>query len=600
MTPVSERRSGVTVGVTRSGMVARALLTGALLALLAGGPAVAATSDEPADTAPATAAPDPATGTVDVPVGPFGMPFVDVGGPPAPAFVGSGTDELIRAPRLRGDNAPTLYERFGSQGYSLETHSDPLQSDGALNSVAATIFATAVWLAQAVIAALQWSFSLEVFDFLGDAVVPLVEAVRGVVYNPFVSTAIVASGLWLVWHGLIRRRTTIAFEGMVWTVGALAVGAAFLANPSGIVQGTSEVGTAVSRSALAAVSAVDDRSGPPDGTTTEATFAGSRADAQLRVSGDRFWRVFIHQPWTVMQFGDAEAGERFAERLLAARTISPDEYAEVRGDEEALAALVERKQAEYTELSEEIVAEPRSAEWFRGRRSVERVGLSSLTLAGVAVGGVLLLIVAAAIVLAQVAVALLVVAGPVALLLGIHPGTGRVIAVRWAQLAVGLLLKRIVLGVLLAVVLVVNGVVLDATYAAGWFVTMGLQTLLVAAVVVYRKPFLRLVGPTTLPVLHRTPGATAATAGGGAPASVAVSAASPVLVGATRRRRSTALQRAVPRPHLPAARPPASGDEIPTAQLLGPARRRAARGAGRRGPAGTHAAGPAPEDGGGR
>jgi hypothetical protein len=602
--------------VTAAGSLRWLLVAAALLALLVGGPASAAAPDpdaQPAqestadsDVAPAaeaTPAADPLQPSIDVPLGPYGMPFIDVGGPPTPAFVGSGTDALIRAPKLRNGNAPTLYERFGSQGYALDAGSDPLGGNGSLNSVAATIFATAMWLAQAVIATVQWSFNLAVFDVLGDAVTPLVDAVKGVVYNPFVSTMIVLAGLWLIWHGLIRRHSTVALQGAVWTVAALAVGAAFLAAPTTMLQGSSELGTAVSRSALSAVSVADPRTGPADGTTTAATYRGNRADAQLRLSADRFWRVFIHQPWTVMQFGDTESGERFAERLLEARTISPDEYTQVRGDEDALAALVERKAADHAALSEEIVAEPRSAEWFRGRRSVERVGLASLTLAGVAVGGVLLLIVAAAIVLAQVAVALLVMVAPIALLLGIHPGTGRVIAVRWAQLAVGLLLKRVALGVLLAIVLVVNGIVLDATYPAGWFVTMGLQTLLVAAVVVYRRPFLRLVGPTTVPVLHRSsfvrtaPVAAAPTPSASPGPVTAMTHTLGSRSGGQRRRQSNALQHAVVRPHLPATRPPHEPDMTPPAEHIGPPRRRAGTVRGRRAPAGGTAVGDVEEGG---
>ncbi|MPZ74862.1 MAG: hypothetical protein GEU74_16895, partial [Nitriliruptorales bacterium] len=504
-------------------------------------------------------------GALDVPLGPYGMPFLDVGGPPQPAFVGTGTDALIRAPDLRHGNKPTLYERFGGQGYILDQPSDPgVGGGGSANAVAGTTFATAVWLAQAVVATLQWAFSLNLFDFLGEAVTPLVRAVRSVVYTPFVSTVVIAAGLWMIWQGMVRRRGTVAFQGMAWTVAALAVGAAFLAQPRAVLDGPGQLGTRLSRGVLTGVSVVDPRTGPADGTTTAATFNGNRGDMQLRLAADRFWRVFIHQPWTVMQFGEARAARRFGEPLLAATTITRDEQRDIGNDPDALTALVEGKQEAYTTLQEQILEEPRSADWFRGRRSVERVGLATLTLAGVVVGGVVLLIVACAIVLTQVALLLLVMAAPVALLLGIHPGTGRVIALRWAQLAAGLLLKRVVLGVLLALLLVINGIVLDATYPLGWFVTMGVQSLMVTAVIVYRKPFLKLVGPTTVPVFQRhTIGSGAAPAPGPAPAAtIPATAAATAAPSVTRRRQVDAVRRALPPRHAPRT-PPAAPPEVP-------------------------------------
>jgi hypothetical protein len=266
-----------------------------------------------------------------------------------------------------------------------------------------------------------------------------------------------------------------------------------------VVTGANQLSTGLVRSVLAGVSAVDPKTPPADGSGATATFHGHPADAQLRVAGDRFWRVFVYQPWLVLQFGEAEAGAAYGERLLAARTITAEEYEAVAGDPDALAELSERKRGDYLALQEEILADARLAPWFRGRRPVDRLGVATLALVGVLAGGVLLALVAAGVLLAQIAFLLLVLLGPVILLVGIHPGAGRTIALRWAELAVGLLLKRVALGALLAVILVINGLLLDATQALGWLVAMGLQALVIAAVVVYRKPFTRLFAPTTVP-----------------------------------------------------------------------------------------------------
>jgi hypothetical protein len=465
-------------------------------------------AEQPAEADPVADAPNPvADGLLDA-----GMPFAPnpyfgFGGEaatPAPAFAGSGTDALLRGPSLQAGNAPTLFERYGSQGLSLDSPSN-LGGDGnqPLNAIAAGLFGIAAWLAQAVIAIFQWAFTLELFDFVGAAVAAMVGELRDLLYRPFIQAAVIAAGLALVWHGMVRRRTTVAFEGMAWVIVALTVGALFLAKPTGLIDAANHVSTGLARTVLAGVSVVDPQTGPADGTTTVATFEGAAADTQLRVAADRFWRVFVYQPWLVLQFGDHEAGARYGERLLAARTLTAAELQELDrrgGREEALAELVAAKQEDHAALTEEIGRDERLAPWFRGQRAVERMGVASLALTGVLLGGVLLVAVSAAILLAQIAFLLLVVLAPLVLLLGVHPRAGRLITVRWAELLVGLLIKRVALGILLAVVLVLGGVLLDATYPLGWLVTMGLQALIVGTVVAYRKPFARILAPTTVPV----------------------------------------------------------------------------------------------------
>jgi hypothetical protein len=477
-------------------------------------PAAPAAAGEPAtDAAPATdpaadAEPtDPFAGGAFAPNPYLGMDagfgFPGEAAPPAPAFAGSGTDALLRTPDLRGNQAPTLFERYGSQGLALDAGAGS-GGEESLGALAAGLFGVAVWLAHAVIAVFQWAFTLELFDFVGDAVTGIVGELRDLLYVPFVQAMVIAAGLWFAWHGMVRRRATVAFEGMVWVVAALAIAGVFLVRPSLPIDGANHLSTGLSRGVLAGVSAVDPMAGPADGTSTTATYDQDAADRQLRVAADRFWRVFVYQPWLVLQFGDHEAGARYGERLLETRTVTTDEQAEVAGDQEALTALIEAKAERYTALQAEIADDQQLAAWFGGQRSVERSGVATLALAGVLLGGVLLAVLAAAILLAQLALLLLVVLAPLLLLLGIHPGAGRVLTVRWAELAVGLLIKRVALGVLLAVVLVLNGVLLDATYPLGWLVTMGLQALVVATVVVYRKPFARLLAPTTAPAATST------------------------------------------------------------------------------------------------
>lgn len=501
--------------------LAVALALVAALFLLVGGSVTAgaqqatpgAASDQPAGAtptpagatpAPAAGDPTPAAG-LGAPLDPAALNPYAAGGldatglaaPPPPTVVGSGTDALLRRPDLRGADEPTLFERYGAAGYTISGADSATSSP--LNAASAALFAIATWIASGTVAIVQWAFSLELFGFVGDAVEAIVGALERTVYLPFVQVAVVSAGLYALWQGAVRKRGTLAGESLVWAVGALAAAALFFAAPRGVINVADTLTTGLSRATLTAVSVADPQTGPDDGVTATPTFTGDAASTELRVAADRFWRVFVYQPWLVLQFGDATVGRDYGERLLTAQTVQQEEFdAAVQSeDAEALPALLSAKRDEYQALSDEIGADPAAGAWFQGQRPVERVGVASLALAGVVVGGVLMALLAGAVLVAQLAFLLLVLLGPIALLLGIQPGGGRVIATRWAQLGVGVLIRRVVLAALLSVVLVVNGVLLDATYPLGWLVVMGLQVLVLAAVYAYRGAFRGLMVSTT-------------------------------------------------------------------------------------------------------
>src|SRR5690606_9213033 len=103
------------------------------------------------------------------------------------------------------------------------------------------------------------------------------------------------------------------------------------------------------------------------------------------------------------------------------------------------------------------------------------------------VAGILIMVIAIALIVVKIAFLLLLVAGPIFLGIGIHPGIGRVIAIRWLELLLSMLLKQAALIGVLALLLWAYGLILGET------LTWGLQILLMALVTlaafVYRRPF---------------------------------------------------------------------------------------------------------------
>ena len=85
---------------------------------------------------------------------------------------------------------------------------------------------------------------------------------------------------------------------------------------------------------------------------------------------------------------------------------------------------------------------------------------------------------------------LLLVAGPFFLIIGIHPGFGRVVAIRWFEMLVGVLLKQIAVALTLSVLLYCYSLIMGTTdQALPWALKIMMIALVTVTVVIYRKPF---------------------------------------------------------------------------------------------------------------
>ncbi|MGH9021811.1 MAG: type IV secretion system protein, partial [Acidimicrobiia bacterium] len=431
----------------RRHLIATAALTLGLVALVA--TTGQAQEAPPSSTITSTSVPlgPPVTLTLDqfVPpeLAPAGRNDEQPNTPPA-AAPDEGSGGLLRGPDLRGGQNPTLYENYGTAGYGLDSDYGVSDSGDGLKNFAASIpWSAVVWIADLSAKLLQWSFSINVFDLAGDSVNQVAGALEHTVYRPFLVAFLVLVGAHLVWQGVIRRRGSVVGETSVWVVAALVGGGLFLANPAAITNGLNRATSGVARTILTGVAVVDLKAGPDDGVTTRGSFGGDPADTQLRVSADRFMRIFVYKPWLAMEFGDAEKGERWGERLLKAKSLNLAEAERARDDPAYRKRINAEKKDAYREVADEIHQDPQAMEWFHGHRAGERVGLAAMSLVAVMVAGGILMILALAVLLAQLAMLMLAMLAPIFLLAGVQPGPGRVLATRWLGLLLGAAFKRV-------------------------------------------------------------------------------------------------------------------------------------------------------------
>jgi hypothetical protein len=448
---------------------------------------------------------------------PTAVPFAGTGVAP-PATPGSGLDGLLQAPpELRPDGLePTFYERYSVGAYTLDggiTTQSP--SSSGMNGMAGALWAIALWIVDAALKAFQWAFSLDLFSWLGSSVDRIVGVLRGPLFDSYLGVALAIAAVWIVWHGLARRRTLLASEGIAWTVVAMTVALIFFAAPKAVLDGVNTITTTISRGALGALAQISPDPELDDGLGQRETYAGDAADNSLRQTADQLWRTAAYQPWAIMELGSMDVAREvqpdqavapgqpalsYGERLLAARTFSEAELERLAAGEVTYEELRAEKLTQLTELRDDLAEHhPDAIPWLNGERSGERVGIAALALVTSLFFGGLILLLAGAVLVTQLGVLVLAATAPLFLLLGVVPGRGRLVTMRWIELFVSLAIKRVVFGIVLAIVLVLSGVLIGATATLGWGISIALQIGLVACVFVYRRAFADLFTSTSIP-----------------------------------------------------------------------------------------------------
>jgi hypothetical protein len=417
-----------------------------------------------------------------------------------------GLDSLMPPPAgIQQGNAATLEERYPALAYAnfnvdtLNTISNGFQDPtGTAANVLANWWAgelmtlvTAV--AIVTIRLVEWTFSLDLASGAGAPLSAAVQTVHDQLFIPLLPIALALLGLALTWVILARRRSLQGLTNAGWALAVLVVASVYFAAPAAVLGAVDGFAGDLSRGILASIGA-----GDPGMVTraTDSSFSqGDPADAELRMFADRYWRTFVFQPWSVATFGDPATGQRFGEELLAKQSNMPSNFD--------------------LDFNNPINGPSDQAKaWYNGQYGGFRLGIAALTLVAVVLASVLCLLVAGTVLMSQLALVLLAMVLPLFLLVGLHPGIGRRILVRLAEMAAGALMMRVLSAAFLAVLLVVSGL-LDQTVSAvagGWLVASALQVALLAAAFVYRKPFLRVFGQVASPRLARGPAGSAGVA----------------------------------------------------------------------------------------
>ncbi|HEX4812714.1 MAG TPA: type IV secretion system protein [Nonomuraea sp.] len=423
----------------------------------------------------------------------------DLSGPLNPEMVGGGVDGLIQAPAPpAGTQASTTnYAQFGMSGQFWHTHELGCADYVAVlgNMWANGVFTAAKAIDRLTITTYQAAATEGPLQSIKDVVDDIVTNLSNAMYWPYLRPIVILGAIWLAWYGLIRKRATTTAEGVIWMVLAVTVATWFFSRPgdfTGLGKVVTDKTGEVVNSAFSGLPGAGGASclPPPGSTSPGAAAPAVRAGgyAQPGTPGvdqnaDALWSTLVCKPWLVGMFGTADPQQPivrdWGRKVLEMQSIPPA----VAGQE---APDVGARQQEYAALADKLRNDPRYTV-FSGRDWANRLGVAVGALIAAVVAGLLIFLVAVSLLVLKVGFLLLLILGPVFLLVGVHPGSGRIIAMRWVEMLIGTLLRQAVLTLVLSVL--VYGYALIISTAMPWGMQVLFMALLTIAVFFYRRPF---------------------------------------------------------------------------------------------------------------
>jgi uncharacterized membrane protein YgcG len=425
---------------------------------------------------------------------------------PTPEPATGGIDALIRPPAgTGGTGKPTLYDSYGMAGQSWAAFDLQCSDMASLvgNNIAGVVFDAAKALDRVTITVYQSAAGEGILSWLTSAVDRLVTSLGNAIYFPYLAPVVILGAIWLAWQGLIRKRASRTIEGTLWMVLACAIAIWLIGRPADFTGAGKAVSNGISQAlnvAFAKLPAphqsncVPVSHGDPQ-TPPQANFNFSNGNTIVDANANELWTVLVCKPWLIGEFGTTAYAvgkgkptvvNSYGRQLLWAQAIA--------ANEKPTASVIQAKEDAYTGLASSLKQkDPGAYALFQGKQWTTRLEIGFAALFAALLAGVLVLLIAITLIMLKLGFLLLLIAGPFFLIVGTHPGFGRVVALRWGELLVGVLLKQAAIAIVLSVLLYTYSLIMGTSDAVlPWALKILMISLVTVAVFIYRKPFTHL------------------------------------------------------------------------------------------------------------
>ncbi len=425
---------------------------------------------------------------------------------PAPEPATGGIDSLIAPPATASNpsDQASLYHQYGVAGQNWNAYDMQCSDMTSLigNQIAGMVFDAAKSLDRVTITIYQSAAGEGILSWLTGAVDRLITSLGNAIYFPYLAPVVIIGAIWLAWQGLIRKRATRTIEGTIWMVVACAAAIWLIGRPAdftGLGKGVSDGISQTLDVAFARLPAPAQSSCVPvqraDPQVAVASYGYSSGNSIVNQNADELWTVLVCKPWLDGEFGTtsyATAGSKptvvntYARQLLWAQAVATNES--------PTPAVIQAKENAYVGIAAALKQHnPDVYSLFQGKQWTTRLEIAFAAIFAALIAGLLVLLIAITLIILKLGFLLLLVAGPFFLIVGTHPGFGRVVAIRWVEMLIGVLLKQAAVALVLSVLLYAYSLIMGASDAVlPWALKILMIALVTVAVFIYRKPFAHL------------------------------------------------------------------------------------------------------------
>ena len=422
-----------------------------------------------------------------------------------PEQASTGIDSMIAKPGGPSAGGKTLYDNYGIAGqywaaYGLQC-SDMTSLIG--NNVAGMVFDAAKSVDRVTITVYQAAAGNGILKWLQGSVNTLISAIGNALFFPYLAIAVILGAIWMAYQGLVRKRASRTFEGTIWMVVAVAAAIWLIGRPAdftGIGANVSNGVTQVLNVAFAKLPAPGSGNCLPvqggDQQSVPEGYAFTSANGLVDQNANELWSVLVCKPWLDGELGSTAYAtsptgnqtvvNKYGRQLLWAQAIA--------ANEQPTQAVITAKKDTYVGIAKSLQTNyPAVYPLFQGNQWTTRMEIGFSALFAALAAGLLVLLISLTLIVLKLGWLLLLVVGPLFLLVGIHPGFGRVVAMRWFEMLVGVLLKQIAIALVLSVLLYCYSLIMGTADAVlPWALKIMMIALVTVAVWIYRKPFTHL------------------------------------------------------------------------------------------------------------
>ena len=233
-------------------------------------------------------------------------------------------------------NEENLYSKYPLSNYQLDFYVDNSWSwlpwnwlDGigksvqyGLYCITNFVWTISLYLSNATGYVVQEAYKLDFINDMADSIGKSIQTLAGVTQNGFSSSGfyvgfllliILVVGLYVAYTGLIKRETSKALHAVINFVVVFVLSASFIAYAPDYIKKINEFSSDISTASLDL------------GTKIMLPNSDSEGKDSVDLIRDSLFSIQVEQPWLLLQFGNSNAEEIGADRVVALVSASPED-----------------------------------------------------------------------------------------------------------------------------------------------------------------------------------------------------------------------------------------------------------------------------------